>query len=274
MASNMNTYTPGINGNQKPFSDCPPMCLAAPLACGECSECRKKLFQALHKLEHMDELMEQCIIDPNAPPGGERICWFCGASVEMALTECDYCGSELNDENSPIRIQNKKELQKPLYEAINRVFERRQILKRYQEQKKSTSGFFKGLMISAATMGQNLTGYDKPMTVDEVYEMAESYNVPVHKYLRGLDGNTYLTKAAKQMQDRLNQANQNMGQQPVSTYSAGSSAKRCMMCHGSGLCSWCKGTRMGGYTVAHVPQICTTCGGSGICKVCHGTGYT
>lgn len=202
----------GLSLDEKPYSTCPPMCFIAPEACGECKTYKEALREALLDVEDLEAYYSNFVLDPDAMPGGERECWYCGAPALASSRECEYCGSELGNGRSLVRVRSKEDVPDPIAKATNIIYERQKMAARYQKEKGS-GGLLKGLLGLGQMAGQKMNAFDKPMTVLEVKETAQAYGVSVVTYLSGLDTGTYLTKAGKANQEAMNQINQQLAQQ-------------------------------------------------------------
>lgn len=217
------------NDENKPFPDCPVLCYVHPMACSECSVIKKKINDALERLENKDLVYSGYVIDPNAAPGGERECATCGAPASASDTECEYCGADLTDGRSPIRIRNASDLPNPAMEAQDLIFERRAVEKRYIKEKNSAAKGVLGTLVGIGmSLGSTMSGVDQKMSMTELQEMADSYGVSLYSYLKGLDAGQYLTKKGKANQDALekvsdsiNAINASRASIPTPTYTPG-----------------------------------------------------
>lgn len=199
----------GLSLGEKPYSTCPIGCFIAPEACGECKNYKEALKKVLEDVEDPESYYSQFVVDPDAMPGGERECWYCGAPALGVSKECEYCGVDLGSGKSLIRVQNKNEIPDPIAKAINIIYERQKMAARYQKEKGS-GGLLKGLLGMSGIATIKMNAFDKPMTVLEVKETAQSYGVSVSTYLSGLDVGTYMTKVGKVNLETMNQINQQM----------------------------------------------------------------
>ena len=194
---------------KKPYNSCPPLCTSFPDACMECGEYNKKLEKVLFNVEHADTFFSNYVIDPSAPPGGERECYNCGAPVDVNDTECPYCGEGLSNGLSPIRVRSETDVPSPVLEAQDIILAKKEMLQNFQKQKNASNGFL-GTLASMATNLSDKMGNLQKMTLSEIQETAAAYGVSVHTYLVGLDRGTYLTKAGKASQDAIEKMNQQM----------------------------------------------------------------
>lgn len=199
----------GVSLGERPYSTCPMGCFIAPEACEECKSYKEALKKVLEDVENLEAYYSNFVVDSDAMPGGERECWYCGAPVLGVSKECEYCGSDLGNGKSLIRVQSKNEIPDPIAKATDIIYERQKMAARYQKEKGS-GGLLKGLLGMGGMAAMKMNAFDKPMTVQEVKETAQSYNVSVGTYLSGLDTGAYLTKAGKTNQDMMNQINQQM----------------------------------------------------------------
>lgn len=202
----------GVSLGEKPYSTCPPGCFIAPEACGECKTYKEALKKVLEDVEDLEAYYSNFVVDPDAMPGGERECWYCGAPALGVSKECEYCGSDLGNGKSLIRVQSKNEIPDPVAKAINIIYERQKMAARYQKEKGS-SGLLKGLLGMGGLATMKMAAFDNPMTVQEVKETAQSYGVSVVTYLSGLDTGTYMTKVGKANMAAIEKFNQQMEQQ-------------------------------------------------------------
>lgn len=202
----------GLSLGGKPYSTCPLACFIAPEACEECKSYKEALKEVLEDVENPEAYYSNFILDPDAMPGGERECWYCGAPALGVARECEYCGSDLGNGKSLIRVQSKNEIPDPIVKAVNIIYERQKMAARYHKEKGS-GGLVKGLLGLGGIATMKMNAFDKPMTVQEVKETAKSYNVSVCTYLSGLDTGTYMTKAGKANEAMMNQINRQLEQQ-------------------------------------------------------------
>lgn len=199
----------GVSLGERPYSTCPMGCFIAPEACEECKSYKESLKKVLEDVENLEAYYSNFVVDSDAMPGGERECWYCGAPALGVSKECEYCGSNLGNGKSLIRVQSKSEIPDPIATAINIIYERQRMAARYQKEKGS-GGLLKGLLGMGGMAAMKMNAFDKPMTVQEVKETAQSYGVSVGTYLSGLDTGAYLTKAGKTNQEMMNKINQQM----------------------------------------------------------------
>lgn len=202
----------GVSLGEKPYSTCPVGCFIAPEACEECKRYKEALKEVLEDVEDLEAYYSNFVLDPDAMPGGERECWYCGAPALGVSRECEYCGANLGNGKSLIRVQSKDEIPDPIAKATDIVYERQKMAARYQREKGS-GGLLKGLLGMSGIATMKLGAFDKPMTVQEVKETAQSYGVSVVTYLAGLDTGTYMTKVGKANLEAMNQISRQMEQQ-------------------------------------------------------------
>ena len=183
----------------RPCNNCPSACELFPDSCELCKPFKEKLIDQLYDVEHLEEFNARYEIVNQSQTEGTQPCPYCGGSNPASAYACEYCGSQLRENNGKIRVSSAKEIPDPIQLAQNTIFERRAAVCQKEE---SVSGILEG--ISQLLSGKDGDDFGERMTNEEIEQTAESYGVSVSTYLQGLDNGKYLTASAKKLQQSQN----------------------------------------------------------------------
>ena len=194
---------------EHPCSNCPSSCSIAPAACSVCQPFKEQMIDAIYRVEHKDEILEQYEVAGISAQEGAVVCPHCGGTSDNPYI-CDYCGSKLQDGSGKIKVASAADLPNPVLEAQDIIFRRYDAVRGYvgadsgygYEDALSGVGS-QGLLSSifSAFMGTSSSSdsysIGNRMTEEEIKEMADYYDVSVSEYLTGLDNGKYLTLSNK-----------------------------------------------------------------------------
>ena len=191
----------GESGNgeniQKPCGNCASDCPVCPAACAECKPYKDKLADLLYDADHLEAYYDRYEVVPTGGADiGNTTCPYCFAPTPANATACEYCGSQLREGSGKIRVMSAKEIPNPILEAQDAIFDRHEIVRKYQSDDDSGAGILETLA-DLVTGGQEKDTFGDRMTEDEIKTTAAVYGVSVGTYLQGLDTGKYLTASAK-----------------------------------------------------------------------------
>ena len=194
---------------EHPCTNCPSNCPIAPSACNVCRPYKERMIDAIYKVEHKSEILEQYEVTGTAAETGTYTCPHCGGPSENRYI-CDYCGSKLQEGSGKIQVASAQDLPNPVLDAQDLIFERFEAVKNYAGAN-AAYGFTdalsdigsEGLLstvlnaLTGAASSSGASSLGNKMTEDEIEEMASYYNVSVSEYLTGLDNGKYFTMSNK-----------------------------------------------------------------------------
>jgi len=158
-------------------------------------EYQNQLTDILYWVDHLDEFESKYEVISTDSASGSVTCPYCGANTANPYI-CEYCGSTLQQSDGKIRVTKASEIPSPILEAQDLIFEHHKAEEASAEESESTASTILNTLLGTTTEETETLG--KKMTVDEIKEMAEYYDVSVSAYLRGLDSGKYLTLSKKE----------------------------------------------------------------------------